>query len=298
MLICRSSGKPRPKAEWFKDGQTLHLSRRVGTESIGEVHILVIKAARLEDSGNYRCSVRNDLGQSESEAYLTVNSKLSRPVMVEKMKEVVVPVGDEARFDVEFKEFALPDQVVWFRDNVKISNRGRYSVTKSNSICSLVISNVRLDDIGTYKCVASNKAGKTTFLGYLEVTAEQRQCAPYFIDGEGTEPVVASEGYRVEVVVVVKGKPKPTIRWYKNDQIVSDSIEFEMQSVGDVHFLVIKKGSVDDSGIYKCEASNSHGSATKFYDVRIAGTAQVFFFSFVDFFYKIQYSFMYISLTL
>lgn len=271
MLICRSSGKPRPKAEWFKDGQPLQLSRRVGIESIGEVHLLVIKAARIDDSADYTCLVRNDLGQSESKAHLSVNSKLSRPVMVEKMKEVVATVGEEARFDVHFKDFALPDQVSWFRDNVKISTRGRYSVSKSNGTCTLVISNVRTDDIGTYKCVASNKAGKTTFLGYLEVIQEQQQSAPYFIDGGGTEPVVASEGYRVEVVAVVKGNPKPTIRWYKNDQVLPDSDQFEMQSVGDVHFLVIRKGSIDDSGIYKCEASNRFGIATKLYDVRIEG---------------------------
>lgn len=279
MLICRSSGKPRPKAEWFKDGQRLQLSRRVGTESIGDVHLLVIKAVRLDDSGSFACVVSNELGQSESKADLTVNPKLSRPVMLEKMKELVVTVGEEARFDVQFKDNALPDQVVWFRDNLRLSTRSRYSVTKSNGVHSLIISNVRLDDVGTYKCVASNNAGKTTFLGYLEVSQEPTQCAPYFIDGEGTEPVVASEGYRVEVVSVVKGRPKPTIRWYKDDQELSDTNNYEMQSVGDVHFLIIKNGSVEDSGLYKCHATNSLGMASKVYDVRIAGTAALLIIS-------------------
>lgn len=271
MLICRSSGKPRPSIQWLKNDIPLKFDRRISVESFGEVHILVIKGATLDDGGAYTFSARNDLGTSVSSAELRVSKKMSRPLLVEKSKEVVAFLGDEARFDVRFKETGKPDQVVWYKDNIKLRDRGKYRITLTEGVYTLIISDVNSDDRGIYKCVASNKAGKTTFLGYLEVTGEKRQYAPYFIDGEGTEPVVASESHKVKIIGLVKANPSATIRWYKEEQLLAESRDYEIISRGDAHYFVIKNAQVEDSGMYRCEAINSLGKAVKSYDVRISG---------------------------
>ena len=59
--------------------------------------------------------------------------------------------------------------------------------------------------------------------------------------------------------VVVKGDPKPLLKWFKNEKEITMDSHFKIDGSDDAHSLRILNTVVDDSGVYKVTAENSAG---------------------------------------
>lgn len=65
--------------------------------------------------------------------------------------------------------------VIWYKDNVKIEQKdNRYNVVNKGSNCSMVISNVTVDDSGKYVCQATNVMGYTSTYSRLKIMSEMK----------------------------------------------------------------------------------------------------------------------------
>ncbi|XP_039595109.1 myosin light chain kinase, smooth muscle isoform X1 [Polypterus senegalus] len=68
----RASGRPPPKATWFKNSRTLEGSTRIRLSAMDGVFLLEIEVVQKEDEGTYICELRNVAGRIESTAWLQV----------------------------------------------------------------------------------------------------------------------------------------------------------------------------------------------------------------------------------
>ena len=74
VVECMSSGSPKPKISWLKDGQPLQVTDRHFFTADNQ--LLIIMKSEVADSGAYTCEMTNTLGTERGTSYLTVHSAL------------------------------------------------------------------------------------------------------------------------------------------------------------------------------------------------------------------------------
>lgn len=270
-LSCSVKGTPEPTIQWLKDNKPLKTNKRVRDYFDGEVASLAFTEVDLDDEGDYKCVAQNELGSASCTAELLVNEAASKPEFIETMKDIQVAVDDEGRFDVRVSGFPNPS-IQWFKGAEKIEDEGKFMLIddEEEDLFSLVIDQVKPDDVGTYSCKANNEAGEASCKAELQL--QDQMAAPEFADEEESGPITAQEGGDVTLNATVKGKPVPDVEWYKDDKILRKTSRFDMKSRGDKFSLVILNVTPDDSGLYKCVARSKAGSVSRTFQVNVQGT--------------------------
>ena len=268
-LQCAVTAEPAPSLEWFKDGVRLKESRRVKVESDEGTASISFKETRPDDKGEYKFVATNDFGSASCTASLKV-LVVTKPDFKEKMKGVEVMEGETATFNVLVVGYPEPS-VEWFRGTTKLTNDERIEIRedKENDRFSLAIGDVKREDAGMYKCVAANEAGKTTIRADLAV--KERLFAPEVAEGQAEAPIAVTEGDEVNLNVTINGRPKPDVKWYKDDKPLRESNRLDIKARGDKHSVVILGIKAEDSGVYKCEAKSKMGTVTRSFDVKVQG---------------------------
>lgn len=57
------------------------------------------------------------------------------------------------------------------------------------------------------------------------------------------------------------GIPEPQVTWYRDGKIISHGGRFTITIMGGSVTLIVKSCRAEDSGLYKCEATNKSGTA-------------------------------------
>ena len=269
-LQCKVTGVPEPSIEWFRDSEPVKENKRIKIRFDGELSSLKILSTELEDEGAYKCVAKNDLGSVSCASELLVNEPNKKPEFIEKMKPVNVTEGEPARFDVTVEGNPLP-VVDWFKGKDKLNDEGRYVMMANEEagIFTLIVEDTVPEDAGTYKCVAANEEGQASSKAALAV--KEKMIAPEFTDLEESAPINVTDGDEVCLSVGIKGKPVPSVEWYKDDKKLRKTSRLKIDEKGDKFSLVILDVTADDSGTYKCEASSKTGTIVRTFDINVAG---------------------------
>ena len=275
-LECRVKGIPEPTVAWFKDGSSVADGKRYKTRFDGERATFKITTTELDDEGEYKCVVKNAFGSASCLSELLVNEANAKPEFAEKMKPVDVTEGEPATFTV--KVTGNPTPVIdWYQGKEQLEDKGRIEMVddEETNIYSLTIKDTVSEDAGMYKCVAINEEGQASSKAALAVKVVITEPAFETEEGESSEkatPVKVGEGDVVSLSAVVKGKPAPTVNWYKDDQKLRETSRLKMDAKDGELSLIILEAKPDDSGTYKCQAKNTGGKAEKTFDVNVHGT--------------------------
>lgn len=116
-------------------------------------------------------------------------------------------------------------------------------------------------------------SGKTSCRADLIV--KERLFAPEFAEEQSEAPIYVTEGGEVTLHVTVAGKPKPNVKWYKDDKPLRESNRLDIKARGDKHSVIILGVKGDDSGVYKCEGKSKMGAVTREFRVIVTGVYQV-----------------------
>ena len=266
-LLCWIEGIPTPRIEWLKDGSLVKPDNRVKTSFDGETCILEFVTTEADDEAEYECVARNELGKTFCTAELLVNEALNAPDFTEKMADVEVGEGEEARFDVRVD--ARPHaKVEWFKGLKEIPDTGRFvhidAVEEDHF--ALIIEHAEPSDAGNYKCVAKNDLGDVVCFGKLKVVEKPKEAkkkpgdAPEIV--KALEKIEVVEGKPSKLECEITGKPTPTIEWFKDDEKVKEDRRVKTDFVGQLCSLRITKTNAEDEAEYKCVATNEHGTAS------------------------------------
>ena len=230
------------------------------------------KETELEDEGDYKCVARNDFGSVSSQAELLVNDSGTKPEFKEKMKNLNVQAGQEAKFDVKVAG-SPPPEVDWLKGDEKVEDGGRFVWVDDegdDGVFSLIIEDVKPEDGGKYECIAFNELGEVSCKGKLVV--EESLVAPEFAVEAESAPIVAEEGGDISLnVELKKGKPEPQVEWFKDDKPVKVDDHLVLADTDGMHSMAITGAVPYDSGLYKFKATSKAGSIERTFDVQIAG---------------------------
>ncbi|XP_010779497.1 neural cell adhesion molecule L1-like protein isoform X2 [Notothenia coriiceps] len=116
----------------------------------------------------------------------------------------------------------------------------------------LSISAVDESDAGKYMCKAQNSVGEAVH--YFDVIVEE---PPKWLS-EPPQSQLTVIGTDVHIKCSVSGKPSPDITWRRNGRLFKDDPVNNRRVLDDT--VVLHNAKTEDSAVYQCEASNSHGS--------------------------------------
>lgn len=95
----------------------------------------------------------------------------------------------------------------------------------------------------------------------VKVSEEVRE-SPSFV--EPLKPLTVNDGEQVTLTCVVKGRPSPTITWFRNDTGVDKNDDYIIKfddSTGRCE-LIIVECFTEDSGVFRCVATNDLGETS------------------------------------
>ncbi|XP_051543318.1 obscurin-like [Myxocyprinus asiaticus] len=171
-LSCTIMGNPVLAVTWEKDKLPLSTGGRFKTVEDGDVYRLTIYDVTLEDSGQYMCRAKNNVG----EAYAAVTLKVGLPPAVVDhapvftMKPISTRVGLGGDVTLYCRVSAHPaPNFDWEKDGRYLGETNRIKITSDTESSSLRIQSVRSMDSGTYTCRVQNSIGRVQSAAALVV---------------------------------------------------------------------------------------------------------------------------------
>ncbi|XP_027863493.1 myopalladin isoform X2 [Xiphophorus couchianus] len=289
-FTCKVLGVPSPKVYWFKDGKQI-LKKNTQYQKLREgdgTCCLHIESTAADDDGNYTVMAANPQGRISCSGHLIVQSGPPRsrltPIQSQRVRTRIQEVEGEqtqerffrphfllapgdmmahegrlCRLDCKVSGLPSPE-LMWLVNGRPIyPDLNHKMLVRENGVHSLVIDPLTQNDAGTYTCIASNKAGQSSFSLELKVVEKEMKHPPQFV--EKLQNMGIPEGAPVRLECRVAGMPPPAIFWKKDNETISKTksrISMTQDSTGYV-CLLIHPTTKDDAGWYTVSAKNDAG---------------------------------------
>ncbi|XP_051560130.1 basement membrane-specific heparan sulfate proteoglycan core protein-like [Myxocyprinus asiaticus] len=187
------------------------------------------------------------------------------PVVSIRPRTAAVKPGETVSFQCRMVSGSQPVQLEWKKinnqqlgDNVKIGSDGAV----------LTITNVRLNNQGGYRCIATNAQGKGT------VTASLSIKQPPKVRVTPSSPLMVRVGETASLECNASGRPHPSISWYKE----KGGSEMALNSIMTAETTAVLQVTVmtaEDAGIFVCRAQSREGLAEKRVELKLEGGADM-----------------------
>ncbi|XP_014598785.1 PREDICTED: Down syndrome cell adhesion molecule-like protein Dscam2 isoform X1 [Polistes canadensis] len=249
-LPCPAQAFPVPAFRWYKfiEGssrrQPVQLNDRVRQVS----GTLIIREARVEDSGKYLCIVNNSVGGESVETVLTVTAPLAAEI---EPSTQTIDFGRPATFTCNVRGNPIKT-ISWLKDGKPLGLEEPV----------LRIESVKKEDKGMYQCFVRNDQESAQATAELKLGGrfEPPQIRQAFPE-ETLQP-----GPSMFLKCVASGNPTPEITWELDGKRLSNTERGQVGQYvtvnGDVvSHLNISSIHTNDGGLYKCIAASKVGSA-------------------------------------
>nr|XP_034174395.1 Down syndrome cell adhesion molecule-like protein Dscam2 isoform X15 [Osmia lignaria] len=249
-MTCPAQGFPVPIKRWYKfiEGssrrQPVQLNDRVRQVS----GTLIIREARVEDSGKYLCIVNNSVGGESVETVLTVTAPLAAEI---EPSTQTIDFGRPATFTCNVRGNPIKT-ISWLKDGKPLGLEEPV----------LRIESVKKEDKGMYQCFVRNDQESAQATAELKLGGrfEPPQIRQAFAE-ETLQP-----GPSMFLKCVASGNPTPEITWELDGKRLSNTERLQVGQYvtvnGDVvSHLNISSIHTNDGGLYKCIAASKVGSA-------------------------------------
>ncbi|XP_029175722.1 Down syndrome cell adhesion molecule-like protein Dscam2 isoform X8 [Nylanderia fulva] len=249
-LLCDAQAFPAPGFRWYKfiEGtsrrQPVQLNERVRQVS----GTLIIREARVEDSGKYLCIVNNSVGGESVETVLTVTAPLNAEI---EPSTQTIDFGRPATFTCTVQGNPIKT-ISWLKDGKPLGLEDRV----------LRIESVKKEDKGMYQCFVRNDQESAQATAELKLGGrfEPPQIRQAFTE-ETLQP-----GPSMFLKCVASGNPTPEITWELDGKRLSNTERLQVGQYvtvnGDVvSHLNISSIHTNDGGLYKCIAASKVGAA-------------------------------------
>uniref|UniRef100_A0AAV2KYV0 Ig-like domain-containing protein n=1 Tax=Knipowitschia caucasica TaxID=637954 RepID=A0AAV2KYV0_KNICA len=256
-LKCQVDGSPAPNVTWYKDSQRLSTDATHRVLSSGR--ILQVLTPQLADTGRYVCVAENVAGSTEKSFNLNVH--LPPSFLGMNSETLTVVVNNFVSLSCEATGIP-PPALSWLNEKGPVQAGSNAIITPGGR--TLQILKAKVSDGGKYKCVAINPAGEAQKVIQLTVYVP-----PSIQGSRGNTPVVVNVLMDKDVALECESNavPPPTLTWYKNGRVVTESPHVQIQARG--QRLLIKGSEVSDTGQYVCKATNVAGQVDKNFHLNI-----------------------------
>lgn len=255
-FICKFIANPAPSSvKWFKnESEEVVESELIQIETTTETSVLRLLNCKPIDTGStYSVKVVNDLGEAASnKASLNVSSG---PVFEGEFNDQNILRDREARFEVVIKGNPKPN-VIWLFNGKEFTSKDGVKIEKDVAKDKYTLILPKVVAPGTVTVKATNEFGtneKSCQLDVLDLPKAANKL----------ENVTVKEGEAAKFSVKFSGKPKPTIKWFRDEEeiVVSEQYEIVETAEDEVTFTILSCKSAEHSGNYYAKVSNEFGEA-------------------------------------
>jgi len=252
-MYCQAIGNPTPNYKWTfvnSNGTSVDVTSKVSQP--GSTSILTLNPVKLEDEGEYTCTVDNGKEKKVLTALLTVFTVPTR--VSPRMTDHTVTKGDNLTLTCDYDSYP-PPSVTWDFTNttagvaaVDITN------TSSNAGKTLVLTDIQKEDEGEYTCTVDN--------GYAvkEDTSEVKvQVPPEFINSNYSTEVNVTIGQPWTFSCAATGSPKPTYAFLFVDEFGDPGLLPDVTFDQSQGAISAKKVDSYWKGTFTCYARNAAG---------------------------------------
>ncbi|XP_072739134.1 hemicentin-2-like [Ciconia boyciana] len=261
---CLAAGNPQPKISWLKDGHPLPSGDTFSISPDGSV--LHIPRASLSDAGRYSCVASSSVANQTKHYLLDV---LASPTSAGDARdatteEVTVIINNPISLVCEALAYPSPN-ITWLKDEVPLKASRNVHLLPGGH--GLQILNAQEEDTGTYSCIVANEAGEAVKNYSVKVLVPPWIARDDPLGQFAMKEVKARVNSTVMLECETWAVPEPTIRWYKDKQLLESTGHLQILSEGQV--LQIKPAGVSDSGHYTCVATNAVGEDNRDFIVHV-----------------------------
>ncbi|XP_022174781.1 obscurin-like isoform X5 [Myzus persicae] len=257
---------------WLKNNlplpNTIANRTTITEDKENNLYKLQLNKVIMSDSGTYTVKAENNIGESTSTALLFVENlsadekkaraKANAPIFAVKLADTQLLENTHARFMIEIKANPLP-KLRFFKGDKEISDKDTriqiLEVNKEKGLYEMVLPNVKPEDAGEYRVIASNKYSEESSSCHVSVTNEKDLWA-------GMQPVIPD------------GTPHFT--WLKNGKPFNPEERFKVlfKDDEDSLALVFQNVKPEDAGLYTCIASTCHGKISCSAELSVQGVVK------------------------
>lgn len=186
-LYCIANARPLHELEtlWFKDGILIDLAGITYDLNDPWNRTLGLISANLTHTGQYTCQARLKTGGFATVIESATISVYEKPVFRNTLKsETFGEFSNTIVMECDVQGIPLPS-ITWYKNAKKIGSVG--SENSENEILdvddgggryrveidrSLIITNLKMEDMGVYQCIASNEAGEASMNTWLRIKSK------------------------------------------------------------------------------------------------------------------------------
>ncbi|XP_015788027.1 vascular endothelial growth factor receptor 1-like [Tetranychus urticae] len=280
--------------QWF-------LPRR-GEESIINFYQFrsVLNIKNASHDGIYRCEASNSHGSKHADRYFMITSSGSEEIHL-RVNATEYIVGDDLLFRCEASPLNY-SKLDWYQSKChtlphKLPNTSRIMIHNLNNQGENLVSTLTLMKIdkysaGTYYCNATLKVDAKSEESSTKDTNSSLKLSdsvsyvvknkkitiiwaipPKLMSSNMNKTLVKfAQSSMFELFCAAIGKPKPTIEWLKDDQVIEQNDRLNIHTVDDSSHLVIQNLNVSDKGKYECRISNKGGTIRRQIFLEVVGS--------------------------
>ncbi|KAK6292738.1 hypothetical protein J4Q44_G00373230 [Coregonus suidteri] len=229
------------EVQWMRQGVVIHPGPKFTLKQKSRRRSLTIHKLALSDRGTYSCETLHD----RTQAQLIVEP---RKITIRRgLTDIQTIQRETASFEVELSHSNV--EATWLKDGNQLKPNNHWRMSAKGCVHSLTISNLTLDDTGTFVLSAENvKTSARLVVKEPPVTVIKK-----LEDLRFPEAAVASMDCELS-------RPNVEVKWMKNGIKVIPRKDLRTYAMGRKHYFQILKCEVSDSGTYTCDAGDSSTS--------------------------------------
>eukprot|EP00090_Calanus_glacialis_P046314 TRINITY_DN903_c0_g1_i1.p1 TRINITY_DN903_c0_g1~~TRINITY_DN903_c0_g1_i1.p1 ORF type:complete len:972 (-),score=286.61 TRINITY_DN903_c0_g1_i1:125-3040(-) len=183
-------GTPKPSVQWFKDDMEVFSSDRLEIKEEEDGGSVIVKEARLNDSGNIKCVATNVLGRATSVAQLTIEASPRLDIPENYNDGLIFRYDEVIRLKIPLIA-KPPPRITWFFDDEPICPSEDVQIETTEVQTSLRIGAAKRWHCGEFRVLAQNENGEDAASILVTVTAPPSPAGkPVVIDISGTTCVL------------------------------------------------------------------------------------------------------------
>ncbi|XP_051174237.1 neural cell adhesion molecule 1-A-like isoform X2 [Leptopilina boulardi] len=227
---------------------------------------LVIKNARIEDSGTYVCqlNVAAIENNPNNVTYTVRVSNNQQTLKISPGKSVTVNEREDIMLSCNIVSKEDPVSLIWTHGSHKL-----HPTLRQNKMAQVHIKHATRHHAGFYQCLADFGPGRDPLHNVIDVSVR------YAPEVEVLHEYVHSGiGETANLTCVVHAFPVANISWYKKEgdasKLISNSNHIDIKDGKHIHNLTLKDIQKHDFGKYLCRSSNVLGTHQK--EVELTGS--------------------------
>ncbi|XP_028039144.1 vascular endothelial growth factor receptor 1 isoform X2 [Bombyx mandarina] len=267
-FACKVTGYPLPDVTWiFSNDEEHELSSTKSEQESLYAKTDYLKIS-VQASGVITCNAHNSKGEYFDSSTLLVY-EINNGFGILQPLENWYSEKDSARKKCLASVYDY-DNVSWLgSDGNILDDIVEYSNSTFSHIATLTLDPISMEHTGTYICRGLRKNSTEADFQNITITVAEL-LAPIIREPDSNKDEEAMEGRSIQLHCEAEGVPRPTIYWYKDDELISNNSGYKLFVDIVNHTIVnstfeIENMQEKDNGIYECVALNNASELRRAY---------------------------------